>query len=189
MRYTKDHKAETRARILKSASARLRDRGFAGIGVADLMKQVGLTHGGFYAHFKSRDALIGEAFREAMKGSSARWKARADAAPAGKKLAAIVEGYLTAEHRDHVESGCILPALGAEVARAGAPSRRIFAARLEEMIATIVEYQSGRVTSAARERAIGTIATMVGSLLLARATGDTALSAEILKAGRSKALS
>jgi len=189
MRYAKNHKTETRARILKNASARLRAHGAAGIAIADLMKESGLTHGGFYAHFKSREALIGEAFRDAMKGSPARWKARADKAPADRKLAAIIDNYLTAEHRDDPGAGCILPGLGAEVSRSSTQTRRVYAARLEEMIALVVEHQSGRLTKAAREQAIGTIATMVGSLLLARAAGDTELSADILKAGRRKAMS
>jgi len=188
MRYARSHKSETRARILKNASARLRSHGAAGIAIGDLMKQSGLTHGGFYAHFKSRDALIGEAFQDAMKGSPDRWRARADKAPIEKKLAAIVDGYLTPEHRDDPASGCILPALGVEVSKANSKTRQVYASRLEEMISLVAEHQSGRLTKAAREKAIGTIAAMVGSLLLARAAGDTDLSSEILKAGRRKAL-
>lgn len=189
MRYAKGHKSETRTRILKSASARLRSDGPAGIAIADLMKESGLTHGGFYAHFKSRDALIDEAFRDAMEGITSRWRNRAERAPEGEGLAAIVNGYLTAEHRDDVGGGCVLPALGAEVARANAKTRRIYTTKLEEMIALVAEHQSGRMTKAARERAIGTIAIMIGSLLMARAAGDTELSTDILKAGRRTALS
>lgn len=189
MRYARNHKSQTRARILKNASARLRSHGEAGIAIGNLMEESGLTHGGFYAHFKSRDALISEAFREAMKGSPAKWRERADEAPVDKKLAAIVESYLTADHRDDPGSGCILPSLGADVARTDTRTRRIYAGRFEEMVALVAKHQSGRMTKDARERAIGTIATMVGSLLLARAAGDTELSADILKAGRRKAMS
>jgi TetR/AcrR family transcriptional regulator, transcriptional repressor for nem operon len=189
MRYAKGHKSETRDRILKSATARLRSRGSAGIAIADLMKESGLTHGGFYAHFKSRDALIDEAFRDALEGIVAKWRHRAERAPDAEKLAAIVNGYLTEQNRDDTETGCVLPALGAEVARANSKTRKVYTAQLEKLIALIAEYQSGRITKAARERAIGTISTMIGSLLMARAVGDLDMSLEILKAGRRKALS
>jgi TetR/AcrR family transcriptional repressor of nem operon len=189
MRYAKNRKSETHARIVKNASSRLRRTGPSGIAIADIMKESGLTHGGFYAHFKSRDALIDAAYRDALDGIADRWRSRADQAPDGEKLAAIVNGYLTAEHRDDVGNGCVLPALGAEVARANAKTRRVYTEKLEEMIALVAEHQPGRMSKAARERAIGTIATMIGSMLMARAAGNSELSSDILRAGRRKAVS
>jgi len=189
MRYARDHKAATHEKILKGAVMRLKENGPAGIAIADLMEEAGLTHGGFYAHFKSRDALIDESFRDALDATARRWRARAEKAPQGEGLAAIVNGYLTAEHRDDVSGGCALPALGAELARSNAKTRRIFTAKLEEAIGLVASQNAGRPTKAMREEAIGTIATMVGSLLLARAAAsDEELSADILKAGRKKAL-
>jgi len=188
MRYARDHKAATREKILKGAVMRLKEDGPGGIAIAELMEEAGLTHGGFYAHFKSRDALIAESFRHALDGIARRWTARAAQAPAGEGLAAIVNGYLTREHRDDVTGGCALPALGAELVRSNAKTRRIFTAKLEEAIDLVASQSTERLAKAAREQAIGTIATMVGSLLLARAAGDGALSAEILQAGRKKAL-
>lgn len=187
MRYSREHKAQTRARIVRRAAASLRQNGVHGVGVADLMKQAGLTHGGFYAHFKSRDALIGEAMIFAMDGITEKWRARADQAPAGKKVDAIVNGYLTAQHRDDAGNGCVLPALGAEIARANAATRKAFAGRLEEMIALLVESRGARPGRAARQQAMGTICAMMGALVLARATGGP-LSEDLLLAGRAVAL-
>ncbi len=91
MRYSKEHKQETHARIVKKASVRLREKGAHGIGVADLMKEAGLTHGGFYAHFDSREALVIEAFAYAMDRSTERWRKVAEQTPPDKRLATIVE--------------------------------------------------------------------------------------------------
>ena len=188
MRYSKDHKSETRARIVGNAAVRLRELGAACIGVADLMRDSGLTHGGFYAHFKSRGALVHQAFPHAMGSVGERWKQRADAAPAGEELAAIVNGYLSVRHRDDVGGGCMLPALSHEVARGSAKTRKAFLAKLEEAIAVVADAQSHSLDRAARAQAAGTIATMVGSLLLARAAGKGDLSSLILEAGRDAAI-
>src|SRR3982074_481300 len=100
MRYSKEHKLETHARIVKKASVRLREKGAHGVGVADLMKEAGLTHGGFYAHFDSREALVIEAFADAMDRSTERWRKLAEQTPPEKRLATIVGTYLTPLHRD-----------------------------------------------------------------------------------------
>ena len=188
MRYSKDHKAETHARIVKNASVRLREKGPAGIGVAELMKEAGLTHGGFYAHFDSRDALIDEAFAHAMEGIARRWRRRADNAPEGKELDAIVNSYLTVQHRDDVGNGCLLPALGAEIARADSRTRKAFTACLEDMIGVVSGEMPGLTPKAARQRAMSIVAVMMGSLLLSRATGNSELSSDLLEAGRQSAL-
>jgi TetR/AcrR family transcriptional repressor of nem operon len=188
MRYSKDHKAETHERIVKNASVRLREGGAASIGVADLMKEAGLTHGGFYAHFASRDALIGEAFSHAMDQTVKRWRKRAEEAQEGKELASIVTRYLTSQHRDDVGNGCALPSLGAEVLRADTKTRKAIAAKLEEMIDIIAEQMPAPTTKAARREAIRTLATMMGSLILARMAGTGEFSEEILAAGRQSIL-
>lgn len=188
MRYSKDHKAETHARIVKNASVRLRERGAASIGVAELMKEAGLTHGGFYAHFPSRDALIGEAFAHAMQQMTGRWRKRAERESEGERLAAIVNGYLTAEHRDDVGNGCALPSLGIEVSRASPKTRKVFASKLEDMITMLVEQFPELSPKTARREAIGVISTMIGAMILARATGTGEFSDEILSAGRRAAL-
>lgn len=188
MRYSKEHKTETHARIVRNASVLLREKGADGIGVAGLMKEAGLTHGGFYAHFDSRDALIGEAFAHAMEQTTRRWRKRAEQAPEGQKLASVVNGYLTPSHRDDIGNGCALPALGAEVLRANPKTRKAAALKLEEMIGMISEQMPSPGSKAARRDAIATLATMLGSLMLARMARTGAFSSEILDAGRSAAV-
>src|SRR6516165_10197084 len=100
MRYSREHKQETHDRIVRKASVRLREKGAHGVGVAGLMKDAGLTHGGFYAHFDSREALVIEAFAYAMDRSTERWRKLAEQRPPEQRLAAIVDSYLTKAHRD-----------------------------------------------------------------------------------------
>src|ERR1700759_3257928 len=115
MRYSKEHKQETHDRIVRKASVRLREKGAHGIGVADLMKEAGLTHGGFYAHFDSREALVIEAMEYMMGRSPERWRKLGEQAPPDKRLSTIVDAYLTAAHRDDPGHGCAVPTLGAEM--------------------------------------------------------------------------
>src|ERR1700759_3085831 len=117
MRYSKEHKQETHDRIVRKASVRLREKGAHGIGVADLMKEAGLTHGGFYAHFDSREALVIEGFAYAMDRANERWRQVPEQTPPENRLATIVESYLTTVPRDDPGHGCAVPTLGAEIAR------------------------------------------------------------------------
>ena len=188
MRYSREHKLETHARIVKKASVRLREKGAHGIGVADLMKDAGLTHGGFYAHFDSREALVIEAFSYAMDRSTERWRKLAEQTPPDKRLATIVDSYLTAVHRDDPGHGCALPTLGAEIARESPKTRKAFAAKLEQMIEMLAAQVPGVPHNAARKRALAAIATMMGTLVLARIAGNGDFSDEILGAGRDAVL-
>ena len=188
MRYSKEHKQETHARILKKASVRLREKGAHGIGVADLMKEAGLTHGGFYAHFDSREALVIEAFAYAMDRSTERWRKVAEETPVDKRLATIVENYLTPVHRDDPGNGCAVPALGAEIARESPKTRKAFAAKLEQMIDMMADQVPDVPRKAARKQAMATLATMIGTLVLSRIAGTGEFSGEILGAGREAVL-
>jgi TetR/AcrR family transcriptional repressor of nem operon len=188
MRYSREHKLETHARIVKKASVRLREKGAHGIGVADLMKDAGLTHGGFYAHFDSREALVIEAFTHAMDRSTERWRKLAEQTPPEKRLAMIVNTYLTPLHRDDLGRGCAVPALGAEIARESPKTRRVFAGRLEQMIEMLAAQIPGVPRKAARKQAVAAIATMMGTLVLARVAGSGDFSDEILGAGREAVL-
>src|ERR1700761_8350605 len=134
MRYSREHKSQTHARIVKRASVKLREKGAHGIGVADLMKEAGLTHGGFYAHFDSRDALMIEAFSHAMDRSTEHWRKQSEGTPAEKRLVGIVNTYLSPEHRDNPGQGCAVPALAAEIARESTKTRKAFAGRMEQMV-------------------------------------------------------
>jgi TetR/AcrR family transcriptional repressor of nem operon len=188
MRYSREHKLETHARIVRKASVRLREKGAHGIGVADLMKEAGLTHGGFYAHFDSREALVIEAFTHAMDRSTERWRKLTERALPEKRLAMIVNSYLTTLHRDDPGHGCAVPALGAEIARESTKTRRVFAGRLAQMIDMIAAQIPDVPRKAARKQATAALATMMGTLVMARIAGSGDFSSEILGAGRDAVL-
>ena len=188
MRYSREHKLETHARIVKKASVRIREKGAHGIGVADLMKEAGLTHGGFYAHFDSREALVIEAFAYAMDRSTERWRKVADETPPDKRLATIVENYLTPVHRDDPGHGCAIPTLGAEIARESAKTRKAFAAKLEAMVDMMADQILDVPRKVARKQAVAALATMMGTLVLSRIAGNGEFSDEILAAGREAVL-
>ena len=188
MRYSREHKQETHTRIVRKASVRLREKGAHGIGVADLMKEAGLTHGGFYAHFDSREALVIEAFNYAMDRSTDRWRRMAEQTPPEKRFASIVETYLTALHRDDPGHGCAVPTLGPEIAREGAKARKAYAAKLDEMIEMMAEQLPELPRKVARRRAMAALSTMAGALVLARIAGTGEFSEEILDSGREAAL-
>ena len=188
MRYSREHKQETHARIVRKAATRLREKGAHGIGVADLMKDAGLTHGGFYAHFDSREALVIEAFNYAMDRATERWrKVTADVAPE-KRLQTVVDGYLTAVHRDDPGQGCAIPALGAEIARESPKTRKAFALKLEQMTDMIADQIVDVPRKTARKQATSVLATMMGTIVMARIAGNGELSDEILGAGREAVL-
>src|SRR5438094_7085324 len=161
MRYSREHKQETHDRIVKKASVRLREKGAHGIGVADLMKEAGLTHGGFYAHFDSREALVIEAFGYAMDRATERWRKIAEETPPEKRLATIVDSYLTPLHRDHPGHGCAVPTLGAEIARESPKTRKAFAAKLEQMIDMMADQVEAGPRTPARQRTVARVATLV----------------------------
>ena len=184
MRYPKDHGQQTRRRIVENASYGLRESGADGLSVVDLMKLVDLTHGSFYAYFKSRDALVVEALALAMDRTVAHWLDLSEGLPAEKGFDAVVESYLSPRHRNNTARGCALPALAADIGRSGPEARRTFAGRLEKMIDVIARLIPKTSSTDARQAAAGAIATMVGSIVLARAAGDRRLSDALLKSGR-----
>jgi len=188
MRYSREHKLETHARIVKKASVRLREKGAHGVGVADLMKEAGLTHGGFYAHFDSREALVIEAFGYAMDRAIERWRKVAEQTPADKRLSTIVESYLTPLHRDDPGNGCAIPTLGAEIARESPKTRRAFAVKLEQMIELMADQLLDVPRKTARKQAMAILATMMGTMVMSRIAGTGEFSGEILDAGRETVL-
>jgi TetR/AcrR family transcriptional repressor of nem operon len=188
MRYSKEHKQETHARIVRKAAVRLREKGAHGIGVADLMKEAGLTHGGFYAHFDSREALVIEAFSHAMDRSTERWRKVAEEVPPEKRLATIVDTYLTETHRDDPGHGCAVPTLGAEIARETPKTRKAFALKLEQMIDMMADQILDVPRKTARKQAMATLATMMGTIVMSRIAGNGELSEEVLSAGREAVL-
>ncbi len=184
MRYVGDHRRQTHSRIVENASYGLRQKGVNGLSVADLMKLAGLTHGGFYNHFDSRAALVGEAIAFAMEQMTGRWKKLATRKIDGDRFEALIADYLSPRHRDDSKHGCALPALAADVARSSPSERRAFASKLEKMIDVFVALLPDEEPQHARQIATGAIATMVGSMVLSRAVGAGKFSDGILDAGR-----
>ena len=180
MRVSREQAAANRARVVAAAGRLFRERGFDGVAVADLMQAAGLTHGGFYGHFASKEALAAEACGRNLEEAAERWQARAAAAPKDP-FGAIVRGYLDFAHRDDPGSGCVLSALGEETRRQGPAVRRSVTAGLERLVAALQAALPGRAARR-RRRALATLATLTGALILARAVDDPALSDEILTA-------
>src|SRR6266702_4403564 len=184
MRYVEDHRRQTHSRIVENASYGLRQNGAKGLSVVDLMKLAGLTHGGFYNHFDSRAALVGEAIAFAMDQIIERWKTLANGKTNGDRFEALIADYLSPRHRDNPKHGCALPALAADVARSSPRERLALASKLEKMIDVLIEQLPDEAPQQARQIATGAIATMVGSIVLSRAVGAGKLSNGILDAGR-----
>jgi TetR/AcrR family transcriptional repressor of nem operon len=181
MRVSRERATKNRERILDVAARLFRERGFDGVGVADLMKVAGLTHGGFYGHFASKEALMAQACSRALAESLDRWSRLADGATEGP-LSAIATSYLSAAHRDRPGDGCLLAALGADASRHGSPIRHAFTEGLRplvDLLARLIPTRSGPLK---REKALATLASLVGAIVLARAVDDPVLSDEILKA-------
>src|SRR5262245_61351050 len=181
MRVTREQAAANRERIVEIASALFREHGFDGIGVADIMKAAGLTHGGFYGHFTSKEALAAEACAHAGHDPWASWLE----APPGERLGRVVGNYLTPRHRDNQANGCVFAALGSDVARQPRSVRRAFTDRVRAKIDLLLRAVPGRSAAARREQAVATLAGLVGALILSRAVDDPALSEEILDAAAS----
>lgn len=178
MRYTEAHKAAVHERIVRAAAGALRRRGITGIGIPALMKQVGLTHGGFYAHFKNRDALVAEAIRSAAADSSNGELAD------GKTLAEAMQAYLSMGHVERPEKGCVVATLAAESTRQSKPVRRALAEVTRGLLRRIDAklHPADRAVADPSEDALRVTSTMVGAIVLARAVDDAALAERILRA-------
>jgi AcrR family transcriptional regulator len=177
-------KEETRERILRSAARAIRKHGYEGVGVADVMKEAGLTHGGFYAHFESRDALLAAAADQAGAETLEILTRAIAAAKPGQELTALVDAYLSDRHAAAPEQGCVIAAAGSEVPRQQAEVRRTASRRIKDLIGLIERQFPEWGRSAAHDKAMGITATLVGALVLARAVDDAQLSNRIRKAAR-----
>ena len=169
-------KEATHERIVNAAARAIRRSGYGGTGVADIMKDAGLTHGGFYAHFDSREAMLAEAADRAGADTVATMTRVADAAPPDHALQAMIRAYLSKAHVEAVETGCAVAALGSEMPRQAPPVRRAATRRIKEMIDLVARQSPDWGQPGAHERALVTVATAVGALVLARAVDDPKLS-------------
>lgn len=186
MRYSKDHRQETHDRIVFRAGERFRAEGIDAVGVASLMGDLGLTVGGFYAHFDSKQALVIEAANAAFSRTTAAFQELILGKPKGQRLSTLVNAYLTKFHRDAPEQGCFAAAGGAEIARHPIETRASFTGQLNAWIAVIEQaLKDDQLKGDAR----GIAGAMVGAMTLSRAVDDPALSDAFLEAGRKTILS
>jgi TetR/AcrR family transcriptional regulator, transcriptional repressor for nem operon len=182
------HKVRTAAkeasheRIVSAAARAIRRSGYDGTGVADIMKEAGLTHGAFYAHFPSREAMLAEAASRACAEAAAGAADLVAKVPSDQTLASMLRAYLSPEHLAQIELGCPLAALGSETPRQTPEVRRVTTRHIKETIDLIARQLPDWGQPGAHERALVTLATMVGALVLARTVDEPALSTSLREA-------
>lgn len=181
MKVTKEQMLQNRERIVLAASEAFRERGFDGVSVSEVMQRAGMTHGGFYGHFASKDALAAEVVTQALGLTVARWQKTLGEGGEGG-LQRIVDAYLSTRHRDNPGSGCVVAALAGDVPRQAEPVRDAFAKEFETLVDTLVASMPGKGEAVRRELAIALLTQLVGTIMLARALGGGALSDEVLAA-------
>ena len=179
MGHSRFEKTKTHKRIVSIASKKFREEGLSRVGIAELMKEAGLTVGGFYKHFDSRDDLVAEAVSSAF----GRWKRRVDAAKAGGPPVSyekLIDEYLNEAHRDNPGTGCAFSVLAPEIARSDKRTRALTSEQVRNDIQLIAALHPAKDKRTSRSRAILTFSALVGAMSLARAVSDEALAREIL---------
>jgi TetR/AcrR family transcriptional regulator, transcriptional repressor for nem operon len=189
MGHSKASKANTHARLVEAAAARFKERGVDGISLSDLMKELKLTHGGFYRHFDSRDELVTEALELALTETGQAMRERLlDGDKAN--LAAFVDFYLDEAHRDQRAAGCAVAALAGDAPRKSADVQAQFRQHIERNLETLGDaLRAGGSTDDARATAILVLSALYGALIMARAVGDSPLSSEVLRTVRKRVMS
>jgi len=186
MRKSKNESAETRKRIVEAASAEFRRNGVDGTGLSDLMAAAGLTHGGFYKHFESKEQVVEEAFTAATESMVGAMKRISSASPGERGLHAMIAEYLSIKHRDDVAGGCPFAALGSEVARGGDAVHEATTTGFLKVVDTIASQLEGMSSAAAKKEAMFMLSTMIGAMTMARVVADPDLSATILRQARKR---
>ena len=184
MRKSKQETAETRQRIVASAAAEFRRNGIDGTGLADLMAAAGLTHGGFYKHFESKEQVVDESLALAIESMVQEWQRTLSASPGGRGLDNAIAGYLSPEYRDNVAGGCPFVALGGEVSRSAEVVRETATAGFLKLVDLIAGQLEGLSPAAARNEALFMLTSMIGAVTMARVVTDPALSTTILRQAR-----
>jgi TetR/AcrR family transcriptional regulator, transcriptional repressor for nem operon len=183
MRYKTGHKAQTRVAILTAAGQQLRAQGIGGVSVSGLMAQVHLTHGGFYEHFASKEELVSETVLDVMLRDAPLIHG-AEEMPRAEQLAWFIRRYLSRTHRDHPETGCMLPALSGEIAHQPAGVQAAFAQGFATYVERVADLLPDGDVAARRDTARYLLASMAGTVALARAMADPDLSDAILTSSR-----
>jgi TetR/AcrR family transcriptional repressor of nem operon len=181
MRYSENHKQETRNRVLKAAAAAVRAKGPDGVGVAEIMAEAGLTHGGFYAHFPNKEALVAAAITEAFAQSRRRFGRMTEGMTDAQALAAFVDAYVSNEHRTNPQRGCPIATISSDLPRQGPAVRAAFDAGVAGLIARLEAW-----LGADQALATSVLSEMAGAVTLSRAVSDDDLAQRLLADSRSR---
>jgi TetR/AcrR family transcriptional repressor of nem operon len=181
LRVSRAQAAANRDRVLDVAGRLFREKGFDGVGVVDIMAEAGLTHGGFYGQFQSKDDLAAQACARVGEASAERWEALRAADPE-RALAAIVASYLSNRQCDDPGNGCLLSSVAVDVSRRKGPLQTVFTRGLVRLLDILKSVVPGRTEPAKRERALATLSGLVGAVILARAIDDRQLGDELIAA-------
>jgi TetR/AcrR family transcriptional repressor of nem operon len=182
MGHSKADKDDSHDRIVKIGAARFREEGLDGLGVAALMKEAGLTHGGFYRHFASREELVAEVVERALQdGGEAVRRIGASERPPAEVLGLLVDAYLSAAHRDNLATSCAVTTLAGDVARSNERARSAYTQQVDVYLEVLVKLVTADKQKSRRTKAIAALSTLVGAVSMSRAVNDDALSREILK--------
>lgn len=184
MRYSETHKQETRERVLAVAARTLRTKGPERLGVAEVMAEAGLTHGGFYAHFKSKDDLLTAAVDAAFRDGRDLWRRATEGLPGAEGLARYIELYVSGQHRDRIDTGCPIAALGGDFARTPSAAGDVFRANVDRLLGAMAERLPGEDAEARATLSASIFAEMMGALLVSRAIADRDGSDRLLAAAR-----
>ncbi len=184
MRYSDDHSEKTKNRVVKIAAAQMRKRGPDNVGVADVMSRAGLTHGGFYAHFNSKDDLIATAVDRMFEESRARFREWTEGKNQLDALRAYINAYVSKSHRDKPENGCAIAALSSDIGRQGSKARTAYDAGIVGLARAIETLLPVEDPLRRRALALSMLAEMTGAVAAARAVSDPMLSEEILASAR-----
>jgi len=183
MRYSDTHKEETRQKVVKAAAAAVRAKGPDGVSVAEIMAEVGLTHGGFYAHFPSKEALVAAAIDEAFSQNSRRFARMTEGLAPAESLATYVDAYVTLRHRAMRDGGCPVASLSSELPRQGAPVREAYERGVKAMVGRIAGWLP-EDTPERESLAASLVAEMAGAVSLSRAMSNDEEAARLLAASR-----
>lgn len=184
MRYAESHKQETHQRLLKIAAKALREKGPDNLAVADVMKAAGLTHGGFYAHFKSKDAFLAETLQEIFAQAGERVRRMVDGLPPRHALATYIDFYVSPSHRDGLSRGCPVVTLNSDLPRQSKQFRAAFDAGVQRMVAFLSEWVAATGAEEPEKLTASLLSAMAGAVALSRAVSDRKLSDDLLEATR-----
>jgi len=184
MRYSAEHKQETRERIVRTASRHFRGRGGEGVAIADLMRKLNLTHGGFYRHFESKEQLFAEAVAKSFEDVRARFTDAVEKGSPGGELKVVIEHYLSPEHCAHPESGCPIAALASEIARYPRAVRSKIDRAMRDHIKKMARFLPGATDKERQRNCLVLLSGMGGALTLARSVADEGMRQNILQAAK-----